>query len=79
MKKQLLESQKELLRIKFALANQAQSNVNITMDRIAMELGIPRQELSQWKIDAELKCFEKKEPLKEVKKTFPKEKDKKQK
>jgi len=79
MKKQLLESQKELLRIKFALANQAKANLNITMDRIAMELGIPKQELSQWKINAELAYFEKKEPLKEVKKTFPKEEDKKQK
>lgn len=61
MKKKLLESQKELLRIKFIRANQAQIEADKTIDNIAMELGIPKQELGQWKLDAKLEYFEKKE------------------
>jgi len=69
MKKlQLLESQKELLKIKFARANQAQKEVTKTIDRIAEELGVLKEELEQWKISPNLEYFEKPEPVKEDKK-----------
>jgi len=68
MKKQLLNTQKELLRIKFARANLAQQEITKTMDRIAEELGVPKQELKQWKISPNLEYFEKPEPVKEDKK-----------
>ena len=64
MKHQLLESQKELLRIKLARVNQARLEVGRTTDRIAEELGIPKQEINQWKISANLDYFEKPEPPK---------------
>lgn len=68
MKKQLLESQKELLRIKFIRANLAQQEITKTMDRIAEELGVPKQELKQWKISPNLEYIEKPEPVEEDKK-----------
>ena len=68
MKKLLLESQKELLRIKFARANQAQQEIMKTIDRIAEELGVPKQELKQWRISPNLEYIEKPEPVEEDKK-----------
>lgn len=59
MKKQLLESQKELLRIKLARVNQAKLEISVARNRIAEELGIPKQELDKWRISAELDYFEK--------------------
>ena len=57
-KRQLLESQKELLRIKFARVKLAQAEIDRTVDRIMGELGIPKQELSQWRISSNLEYFE---------------------
>lgn len=66
--KKLLESQKELLRIKFVRANLAQQEITKTIDRIAEELGVPKQELKQWKISPNLEYIEKPEPVEEDKK-----------
>jgi len=62
MKRQLLESQKELLLIMLARTNQAQLEIQKTSNRTAEELGIPKQELNQWKISPNLDYFEKPEP-----------------
>lgn len=64
MRKNLLESQKQLLKIKQIGLNQAMKNLetlradyNKTIRQIAIELGIPEEEIKAWRY--EIEYFEK--------------------
>jgi len=63
-KKELLESQRELLNIKVNQINQVQQQLNgmriefsKTVTRMKEELGIPKKELNEWEFDKTEKCF----------------------
>jgi len=82
-KKELLESQRELLNIKVNQINQVQQQLNRmriefskTIARMKEELGIPRKELNEWEFDKSERYFVRKKMLKVPEETIPKEKDK---
>jgi len=66
IKKELLESQRELLNIKVNQINQVQQQLNRmriefskTIAKIKEELGIPLKEQNEWEFDKSGKCFTK--------------------
>jgi len=78
-KKELLESQRELLNIKVNQINQVQQQLDRmkiefskTIARIKEELGIPRKELGEWEFDESEKYFIRKKILKIPKEKPPK-------
>jgi len=82
-KKELLESQRELLNIKINQINQVQQQLDRmriefskTIARMKEELGIPRKELGEWEFDKSERYFVRKKMLKMPEKTIPKKKDK---
>jgi len=82
-KKELLESQRELLNIKVNQINQVQQQLDRmriefskTIARMKEELGIPRKELNEWEFDKTERYFVRKKTLKVPKQEIPKKKDK---
>jgi len=85
-KKELLESQRELLNIKVNQINQVQQQLNgmrvefsKTIARMKEELGIPKKELNEWEFDKSERYFIRKKTLKIPKQEIPKEKAKRSK
>jgi len=85
-KKELLESQRELLNIKVNQINQVQQQLNRmriefskTIARMKEELGIPKKELNEWEFDKLERYFVRKKTLKIPKEEMPKEKAKRSK
>jgi len=81
-KKELLESQRELLNIKVNQINQVQQQLDRmriefskTIARMKEELGIPRKELGEWEFDKTERYFVRKKMLKMPKQEMSKEKD----
>lgn len=54
--KKLMQSQTELLAMRLRESNRIMQN---TVDMICKELGVPENELDQWRLDSDMKYFEK--------------------
>jgi len=85
-KKELLESQRELLNIKVNQINQVQQQLDRmriefskTITRMKEELGIPKKELNEWEFDKTERYFVRKKMLKAPKEEIPKKKAKRSK
>jgi len=66
-KKKFLQSQTELLSTRMGELNAFEDIVQNTLDMICKELGVPENELDQWRLSEDMKYLEKIE-----KKTSPK-------
>lgn len=58
-KKELLQSQTELLSIRMKELNKFKDVAQNTLDMICNELGVPENELDQWRLSKDMKYLEK--------------------
>ena len=58
-RKKLLQSQTELLSTRMRELNNFKDIIQNTLDMICKELGIPENELEQWRLSNDMKYFEK--------------------
>ena len=77
MRKILLKSQGELIKIKKEELAQKEQELNKMINLVAMEFGIPEKELNQWKLSDDNKFLEPIAKIKKPKETIPSKKKKK--